>query len=172
MSSPGGDDLFILTNSEELVKDVFELFSKFNHPGLHGADYGRIKLLLCQGLAPTAYLVYYCVKDMSRIFFKSLTPAAGRRDITDVAVGAAQSLSSPSGADQWEAQDGCWNGQQRLGGPLWESRKMLCSEIVIRRPQVVGRRSPVAGRRSQTHATYADQVYLPLFTAGRPRLPL
>ena len=104
MSSPGGDDLFILTNSEELVKDVFELFSKFNHPGLHGADYGRIKLLLCQGLAPTAYLVYYCVKDMSRIFFKSLTP--------------------------------------------------------------------VAGRRSQTHATYADQVYLPLFTAGRPRLPL
>ena len=133
--------MFILTNSEELVKDVFELFSKFNHPGLHGADYGRIKLLLCQGLAPTAYLVYYCVKDMSRIFFKSLTPAAGRRDITDVAVGAAQSLSSPSGADQWEAQDGCWNGQQRLGGPLWESREMLCSEIVIRRPQVAGRKT-------------------------------
>ena len=89
--------MFILTNSEELVKDVFELFSKFNHPGLHGADHGRIKLLLCQGLAPTAYLVYYCVKDMSRIFFKSLTQAAGRRpqvagrrDIIDVAVGAGQ----------------------------------------------------------------------------------
>ena len=71
--------MFILTNSEELVKDVFELFSKFNHPGLHGADHGRMKLLLCQGLAPTAHLVYYCVKDMSRIFFKSLTQAAGRR---------------------------------------------------------------------------------------------
>ena len=79
MSSPGGDDLFILTNSEELVKDVFELFSKFNHPGLHGADHGRIEILLRQGLAPTAHLVYYCVKDMSRIFFKSLTQAAGRR---------------------------------------------------------------------------------------------
>jgi hypothetical protein len=77
LSSPGGDDLFILTNSEELVKDVFELFSKFNHPGLHGADHGRMKLLLRQGLAPTAYLVYYCVKDMSRIFFQILD--AGRR---------------------------------------------------------------------------------------------
>ena len=76
MSSPGGDDLFILTNSEELVKDVFELFSKFNHPSLHGADHGRIEILLCQGLAPTAHLVYYCVKRLSRIFFKSLTPAA------------------------------------------------------------------------------------------------
>ena len=42
--------MFILTNSEELVKDVFELFSKFNHPGLHGADHDRIKLLLRQGL--------------------------------------------------------------------------------------------------------------------------
>ena len=71
--------MFILTNSEELVKDVFELFSKFNHPGLHGADHGRMKLPLRQGLAPTAHLVYYCVKDMSRIFFKSLTQAAGRR---------------------------------------------------------------------------------------------
>ena len=110
--------MFILTNSEELVKDVFELFSKFNHPSLHGADHGRIEILLCQGLAPTAHLVYYCVKRLSRIFFKSLTPAAGRRDITDVAVGAAQSLSSPSGADQWEAQDGCWNGQQRLAARL------------------------------------------------------
>ena len=76
MSSPGGDDLFILTNSEELVKDVFELFSKFNHPGLHGADHGRMKLLLCQGLAPTAYSVYYCVNELSRTFFKSLTPVA------------------------------------------------------------------------------------------------
>ncbi|WP_444318235.1 hypothetical protein, partial [Megasphaera sp.] len=75
---PGGDDLFILTNSEELVKDVFELFSKFNHPGLHGADHCRMKLLLRQGLAPTAHLVYYCVKRLSRIFFKSLPPAAGR----------------------------------------------------------------------------------------------
>ena len=71
--------MFILTNSEELVKDIFELFSKFNHPGLHGADHDRMKLLLCQGLAPTAHLVYYCVKDMSRIFFKSLTQTAGRR---------------------------------------------------------------------------------------------
>ena len=70
--------MFILTNSEELVKDVFELFSKFNHPSLHGADHGRIEILLCQGLAPTAHLVYYCVKRLSRIFFKSLTPAAGR----------------------------------------------------------------------------------------------
>ncbi|WP_303150173.1 hypothetical protein, partial [uncultured Megasphaera sp.] len=78
LSSPGSDDLFILTNSEELVKDVFELFSKFNHPGLHGADHGRIEILLCQGLAPTAHLVYYCVKRLSRIFFKSLPPAAGR----------------------------------------------------------------------------------------------
>ncbi|MBD9021073.1 MAG: hypothetical protein EGR10_00085 [Megasphaera elsdenii] len=77
MSSPGGDDLFILTNSEELVKDVFELFSKFNHPGLHGADHGRIEILLCQGLAPTAHLVYYCVKRLSRIFFQILD--AGRR---------------------------------------------------------------------------------------------
>ena len=76
MSSPGGDDLFILTNSEELVKDVFELFSKFNHPGLHGADHGRMKLLLRQGLAPTAYSVYYCVNELSRTFFKSLTPVA------------------------------------------------------------------------------------------------
>ena len=90
MSSPGGDDLFILTNSEELVKDVFELFLNSN-------------FLLRQGLAPTAYLVYYCVKELSRTFFKSLTPAAGRR--------------------------------------------------------------------SQTHATYADLVYPPLFTAGRQRLP-
>ncbi|WP_302512067.1 hypothetical protein, partial [uncultured Megasphaera sp.] len=69
--------LFILTNSEELVKDVFELFSKFNHPGLHGADHGRMKLLLCQGLAPKAYSVYYCVKRLSRIFFQILD--AGRR---------------------------------------------------------------------------------------------
>ena len=51
-------------------------------------------------------------------------------------VGDAQSLSSPSGADQWEAQDGCWNGQQRLGVPLWESREMLCIESAGRRPQV------------------------------------
>ena len=63
MSSPGGDDLFILTNSEELVKDVFELFLNSN-------------FLLRQGLAPTAYLVYYCVKELSRIFLKSLTQAA------------------------------------------------------------------------------------------------
>ena len=77
MSSPGGDDLLILTNSEELVKDVLELFSKFNHPGLHGADHGRIEILLCQDLATTVHLVYYCVKELSRIFFKSLTPAAG-----------------------------------------------------------------------------------------------
>ena len=76
MSSPGGDDLFILTNSEELVKDVFELFSKFNHPGLHGTDHDRMKLLLRQGLAPTAHSVYYCVKELSRIFFKSLPLAA------------------------------------------------------------------------------------------------
>jgi hypothetical protein len=76
LSSPGGNDLFILTNSEEFVKDVFELFSKFNHPGLHGADHGRMKLLLRQGLAPTAYLVYYCVNELSRTFFKSLTQAA------------------------------------------------------------------------------------------------
>ena len=86
MSSPGGDDLFILTNSEELVKDVFELFSKFNHPGLHGADHGRIEILLCQGLAPTAHLVYYCVKELSRIFFKSLTPAAGRKPMPHIPV--------------------------------------------------------------------------------------
>ena len=76
MPSLHRDDLFILTNSEELVKDVFELFSKFNHPGLHGADHGRMKLLLCQGLAPTAHSVYYCVKELSRIFLKSLTQAA------------------------------------------------------------------------------------------------
>ena len=69
--------MFILTNSEELVKDVLELFSKFNHPGLHGADHGRIEILLCQGLAPTAHLVYYCVKELSRIFFQILD--AGRR---------------------------------------------------------------------------------------------
>ena len=56
----------------------FELFSKFNHPSLHGADHDRMKLLLCQGLAPTAHLVYYYVKRLSRIFFKSLTPAVGR----------------------------------------------------------------------------------------------
>ena len=60
--------MFILTNSGELVKDVFELFSKFNHPGLHGAGHGRMKLLLCQVLAPIAHLVYYCVKELSRIF--------------------------------------------------------------------------------------------------------
>ena len=77
MSSPGGDDLFILTNSEELVKDVFELFSKFNHPGLHGTDHDRMKLLLRQGLAPTAHSVYYCVKELSRFFFQILD--AGRR---------------------------------------------------------------------------------------------
>ena len=86
MSSPGGDDLFILTNSEELVKDVFELFSKFNHPGLHGADYGRIKLLLCQGLAPTTHLVYYCAKRLSRIFFLFFTPAAGRKPMPHIPV--------------------------------------------------------------------------------------
>ena len=158
--------MFILTNSEELVKDVFELFSKFNHPSLHGADHGRIEILLCQGLAPTAHLVYYCVKRLSRIFFKSLTPAAGRRDITDVAVGAAQSLSNPSGADQWEAQDGCWNGQQRLGGPLWESRKMLCSEIVIRRPQVAGRRSPVANPCHICRSSIS-----PIVHSGPPKAP-
>ena len=82
---------------------MFLNFLKFNHPGLHGADHGRIETLLHQGLAPTAHLVYYCVKDMSRIFFKSLTQAAGRR--------------------------------------------------------------------SQNHATYSGQVYPPLFTAGRQRLP-
>ena len=65
MPSLHRDDLFILTNSEELVKDVFELFLNSN-------------FLLRQGLAPTAYLVYYCVKELSRTFFKSLTPAAGR----------------------------------------------------------------------------------------------
>jgi len=38
VSSPGGDDLFILTNSEELVKDEFELFSrfKFQNPAVSG----------------------------------------------------------------------------------------------------------------------------------------
>ena len=40
------------------------------------------------------------------------------------------------------------------GVPLWESREMRFVEIII--------------RRSQNHATYAVQVYLPLFTAGRP----
>ena len=59
-------------------------------------------------------------------------------------VGDAQSLSSPSGADQWEAQDGCWNGQQRLGVPLWESRKMLCIESA-------GRRPPAASRKPMPH---------------------
>ena len=61
-------------------------FSKFNHPGLHGADHDRMKLLLCQGLAPTAHLVYYCVKRLSRIFFKSLTPVAGRNPMPHIPV--------------------------------------------------------------------------------------
>ena len=39
----------------------------------------KFKILRRQGLAPTAHLVYYCVKNMSRIFFKSLTPAANHR---------------------------------------------------------------------------------------------
>ena len=50
------------------------------------------------------------------------------------------SLFGPSGADQQEAQDGCQNGQLWLGVPLWESREMLCSEIVIRRSQAAGRK--------------------------------
>ena len=108
--------MFILTNSEEFVKDVFELFSKFNHPGLHGADHGRMKLLLCQGLAPTAYSVYYCVKRLSRIFFKSLTQAAGRR--------------SPR-------HHRCRCRGRPKGGPLWESREMLCSEIAVHRSRII-----------------------------------
>ena len=107
MSSPGGDDLFILTNSEELVKDVFELFSKFNHPGLHGADHGRIEILLCQGLAPTAHLVYYCVKRLSRIFFKSLTPAAGRKPMPHMPVKYIPHCS------QWAAQGSLYRGAGR-----------------------------------------------------------
>ena len=54
-------------------------FQNSNHLGLHKTDLCRIKLLRHQGLAPTAHLVYYCVKNMSRIFFKSLTPAANHR---------------------------------------------------------------------------------------------
>ena len=54
-------------------------FQNSNHPGLHKTDLCRIKFLRHQGLAPTAHLVYYCVKNMSRIFFKSLTPAANHR---------------------------------------------------------------------------------------------
>ena len=54
-------------------------FQNSNHPGLHKTDLCRIKFLRRQGLAPTAHLVYYCVKNMSRIFFKSLTPAANHR---------------------------------------------------------------------------------------------
>ena len=50
--------------------------------------------------------------------------------------GLPVSLFGPSGAAQQEAQDSCWNGQQRLGGPLWESRKMLVGENAIRRPQL------------------------------------
>ena len=96
-------------------------FFKFKLPAASGpCPDSSFSILLCKGI----------VKD----FFKILD--AGRRDITDVAVGAVQSLSSPSGADQWEAQDGCWNGQQRLGGPLWESREMLFVDIIIRSSQV------------------------------------
>ena len=136
LSSPGGDDLFILTNSEEFVKDVFELFSKFNHPGLHGADHGRMKLLLRQGLAPTAYLVYYCVKDMSRIFFKSLTQAAGRR--------------SPR-------HHRCRCRGRPKGGPLWESREMLCSEIAGRKtmPHIQAKYIPHCSQR----AAFQDSPY-------------
>ena len=84
---------------------------------------------------------------------------AGRRDITDVAVGAVQSLSSPSGADQWEAQDGCWNGQQRLGGPLWESREMLFVDIIIRSSQV-------------TKPFLIDQLSIsPIVHNGTPKAP-
>ena len=100
-------------------------------------------ILLCKGI----------VKD----FFKILD--AGRRDITDVAVGAVQSLSSPSGADQWEAQDGCWNGQQRLGGPLWESREMLFVDIIIRSSQV-------------TKPFLIDQLSIsPIVHNGTPKAP-
>ena len=118
------------------------------------------------GPCPDSSFSILLCKEIVKDFFKSLTPAAGRRDITDVAVGAAQSLSSPSGADQWEAQDGCWNGQQRLGGPLWESRKMLCSEIVIRRPQVAGRRSPVANPCHICRSSIS-----PIVHSGPPKAP-
>ncbi|WP_270402223.1 hypothetical protein, partial [Megasphaera elsdenii] len=43
---------------------------------LHKTDLCRIKFLRHQGLAPTAYSVYYCVKELSRIFFQILD--AGR----------------------------------------------------------------------------------------------
>ena len=33
-------------------------------------------------------------------------------------MGRPKSLSSPSGADPRKAQDGCWNGQQRLAARL------------------------------------------------------
>ena len=65
-----------------------------------------------------------------------------------------------SGADQQEAQDSCQNGQLWLGVPLWESREMLCNEIVIRRP-------PVAGRKPMPHMPV--KYIPPLFTAGRQR---
>ena len=54
-------------------------FQNSNHPGLHETDLCRIKFLRHQGLAPTVHLVYYCVKNMSRIFSKFLTPAANHR---------------------------------------------------------------------------------------------
>ena len=114
-------------NTEDALLDVYKKLrpgepptveSSLTHLNnlLHGADHGRIKLLLCQGLAPTAYLVYYCVKDMSRIFFKSLTQAAGRR--------------SPR-------HHRCRCRGRPKGGPLWESREMLCSEIAVHRSRII-----------------------------------
>ena len=45
-------------------------FSKASNPTGHTLG---VCILPCQVLAPTAHLVYYCVKILSRIFFKFLT---------------------------------------------------------------------------------------------------
>ena len=73
--------------------------------------------------------------------FRLLHRDAQARLCQDITRLLEKALSSPSVADQWEAQDGCWNGQQRLGVPLWESREMRFVEIVIRRPQFAGRKT-------------------------------
>ena len=73
-------------------------FFKFKLPAASGpCPDSSFSILLCKGI----------VKD----FFKILD--AGRRDITDVAVGAVPK-----------------------GGPLWESREMLFVDIIIRSSQV------------------------------------
>ena len=76
MSSPGGDDLFILTNSEELVKDVFELFFKVQSPRSAWRRPRQDETPAASGPCPDSSFSVLLCKEIVKDFFQILD--AGR----------------------------------------------------------------------------------------------